>query len=230
MSEIKVTNDSDNSNISNTANSSYRELAPNYDNIDKINIKEIKPTIKNINENIYEEDLSFIIEELINIYLNDLNKGIKTKTRKKNFLNYINNNEINLQEIYYWLLNNQNNPNSIYLLGYFNYHGIVTNINKEKTFELYQKAAKLENIAAQLDLAAIYMDEKDKKDYEKAYELFKKLTEKENPNAINMLGYCYDYGFGIDVNKQKAVELYQKAADLGNSDALINLEVYEIFN
>ncbi|RGB29650.1 hypothetical protein C1646_672286 [Rhizophagus diaphanus] len=229
MSEIKVTNDSDNSNISNTTNSSYGELVPNY-KIDKINIKEIKPSIKYINENIYEEDLSFIIEELINIYLNDLNKGIKTNIRKKNFLDYINNNEINLQEMYYWLLNNQNNSYSIYLLGYFNYHGIETNINKEKTFELYQKAAKLENIVAQLDLAAIYIDERDKKNYEKAYELFKKLTEMENPNAINMLGYCYDYGFGIDVNKQKAVELYQKAADLGNSDALINLEIYEIFS
>ena len=58
---------------------------------------------------------------------------------KKQVLNYICNYKIILQEIYNWLLNNQNNSNSIYLLGFFNFHGIVTDINKQKAFELYQK-------------------------------------------------------------------------------------------
>ena len=34
-----------------------------------------------------------------------------------------------------------------------------------------------------------------------------------------MLGYCYYHGIGISVNKQKAIELFQKAANLGNSTA-----------
>ena len=34
-----------------------------------------------------------------------------------------------------------------------------------------------------------------------------------------MLGYYYSYGIGTNVNNQKAFELYQKAANLGNSIA-----------
>ena len=43
-----------------------------------------------------------------------------------------------------------------------------------------------------------------------------------------MLGYCYSEGVGTDVNKEKAFELYQKAANLGNDVAQYNLAlVYE---
>ena len=38
-----------------------------------------------------------------------------------------------------------------------------------------------------------------------------------------MLGYCYDVGIGTNVDKQKAVKLYQKAANLGDSTAQYNL-------
>jgi TPR repeat protein len=105
---------------------------------------------------IYEKDLSIIIDKLINLHLNDLNKGIKHDERKQHILNYID-----------WLLYHQNNSNAIYLLVYFNYHGIETKINKQKAIELYQTAAELENIVAQFDLAIMYLDEKDEKNYYK---------------------------------------------------------------
>jgi hypothetical protein len=38
---------------------------------------------------IYEKDLSIIIDKLINLHLNDLNKGIKHDERKQHILNYI---------------------------------------------------------------------------------------------------------------------------------------------
>jgi len=38
-----------------------------------------------------------------------------------------------------------------------------------------------------------------------------------------MLGYFYNYGIGTSIDEQKAVELYQKAASLGNSVAQHNL-------
>ena len=38
-----------------------------------------------------------------------------------------------------------------------------------------------------------------------------------------MLGYCYCKGIGINIDKQKAVELYQKAANLGDEVAQYNL-------
>jgi hypothetical protein len=45
--------------------------------------------------------------------------------------------------MYNWLLNNQYNSNSIVFLGIFNHLEIVTNIDKQKAFELYQKADNL---------------------------------------------------------------------------------------
>src|SRR6185436_19413336 len=108
----------------------YEESNKIIQNFDKVDINEIKPTIQNINENIYEEDLSIVVDELINLTFNDLSKGNEDIVRKKHILNYINEHNISLQEIYNWLLNNQYHSNSIYLLGYFNYHGIVTDNNK----------------------------------------------------------------------------------------------------
>ena len=46
------------------------------------------------------------------------------------------------------------------MLGYFNYHGIETNIDIQKVFELYQKAVTLEKNLAQYNLANIYIDGK----------------------------------------------------------------------
>ena len=66
---------------------------------------------------------------MINLYFKELNKGIEQRVRKQNILNHINDYKINLQEIYNWLINNQTSSNSIYLLGYFNYHGIGTDVD-----------------------------------------------------------------------------------------------------
>src|SRR5262249_30189716 len=97
-------------------------------NFDKINIKETEPTIQHINETIFEEDFSIVIDELVNLYFEEVNKGIEQRLRMQHILDYINNLKINLQELYNWLLVNQNDSNSIYLLGYFNYHGIEIGI------------------------------------------------------------------------------------------------------
>src|SRR5436309_8635476 len=75
----------------------------------------------------------------------DLLNKIDNKSEKHEILNFLNNHNITSQEIYNWLLNNQNNSNVIFLLGEFNYLGIGTSINNQKAFELYQKAANLGN-------------------------------------------------------------------------------------
>ncbi|RIA79450.1 hypothetical protein C1645_840659, partial [Glomus cerebriforme] len=35
--------------------------------------------------------------------------------------------------------------------------------------------------------------------------------------------YCYESGIGTKINRRRAFELYQKAADLGNARGIINL-------
>src|SRR5947208_314471 len=125
-----------NTSISNINNSLYGEFIQNFN---KMDMKEIEPTIQNINESIYEEELTIVVDELNNLYFKMANEGKEEHVRKQHILDYINNHKINLQEIYSWLLNNQNNSNqnnsnSNWLLGYFNYHGIETNINMQKAF------------------------------------------------------------------------------------------------
>jgi len=131
------------------------QLDQNFYKVEDIN--EIGPTTQGIKETIFEEDLSIVIDELINLYFEEVNKGKERKVKKQFVLDYFNVHKINLQEIYNWLLNNQTNSNFIYLLGHFNYHGIGININKKNAFELYQKAAELESILAQYELTLMYI-------------------------------------------------------------------------
>ncbi|UZO03010.1 uncharacterized protein OCT59_023423 [Rhizophagus irregularis] len=193
-------------------------------NFFKVNILEIEPTIQDIKENILEEDLIIVVDKLVNLYFEEINKGKEVNARKKFVLDYLNDYKINLQEIYCWLLNNQTYSNSIYLLGYFNYHGIGIDINMQNAFKFYQKATELENIVAQYEVANMYMDgEGTDEDYEKAFELTIDLAKRNYSCGINLLGYCYEHGIGTDVNEQKVFELYERAADLGNAKGLNNV-------
>ncbi|GBC06383.1 hypothetical protein RclHR1_00680027 [Rhizophagus clarus] len=224
MSEKQTQDDISSSNI----NDSLYEISQIIQNFNKINIKGIEPTTTNINKNIFDQDLSIVIEELVGLILKELNEGVYNEVIKKHVINFIIDHGIISQEIYNYLLNNQNNSNFIYLLGYFYYHGIETNIDMQKAYELYQKAIKLNNnnVVARLDLAEMYIlgkgVESNQINRNKAFELSKKLAEEGIPNAINKLGYCYEKGIGTYADWQKAFEFYQKAAELGNSTGINN--------
>ncbi|GBB88834.1 hypothetical protein RclHR1_15440005 [Rhizophagus clarus] len=218
---MRVIKDSDKINILNNLS---HELPQIIQNFNKMDIKEIEPTTQNIVENIYEEDLSIVINELVNLYFSMANEGKEEDVRKQHILNYIDDHKINLREIYYWLLNHQDDSNSIYLLGYFNYYGIETEISKDKALSFYKKAVELENDVARYNLAKMYLDGDGVEiNHVMVFELSKKLADKEYLAGINRLGYCYDCGIGTDVDVQKAFELYQKGANLGNSIAQYNV-------
>jgi TPR repeat protein len=73
---------------------------------------------------------------------------------------------------------------------------------KTKLFEMYQKAASLGSKPARLTL--MYANDDDD-------ELDEKL---QNQIVHNMLQDCYYTGIAIDINKQKAFELFQEAAKI----------------
>ncbi|RGB36183.1 hypothetical protein C1646_814180 [Rhizophagus diaphanus] len=168
----------------------HEELSQIIKNFDKINIKEIKSTIQDIHENIFEEDLNIVINDLVNLYFKEINEGKDYNVRKQNILNYINNLKINLNEVISWLLNNQDDSNSIYLLGYFNYNGIGMDTNIQKSFELYQKAVDLENNAAQCELAIMYENgDGIKKDMNQAIYWYKKSAKQGYEYAQSKLKF-----------------------------------------
>src|ERR1043166_8575055 len=110
-----------------------------------------------------ENDFGIIVNEIIDIFNRFDNDSLKEEVLK-----YLNNHNITLQEIYNLLINNQNNSNAIVILGEFNCFGIGTNVDKKKAFELWEKAANL-----------------------------------ENPMGLNDLGFCYSHGIGTDVDLVK---------------------------
>ncbi|RGB40164.1 hypothetical protein C1646_753643 [Rhizophagus diaphanus] len=163
-------------NLLNTNNLSH-EFSQIIQNFNKLNIKEIKPTIENIKENTF---LSNIIDELVDLIFKELNKGNDDEPIKQHIFDYFDNQKIILQEFYNWLLYNQDNSNSIFLFGYFNYYGIGTDFDKQMALKLYHKAAELENKVAQLNLANVHIyglgiD----KNYNLAFNLSEKLAEEE---------------------------------------------------
>ncbi|POG71367.1 hypothetical protein GLOIN_2v1774941 [Rhizophagus irregularis DAOM 181602=DAOM 197198] len=127
-----------------------------------------------------------------------INEG---KDAHKYIFDYFNSHNIKSHEIYNWLLNNQNDLDSIFLLGYFNYIGIEFTDNKNYSSGMNYLGYFCED--------GIWI----KKD---TFKLSKQSTEGEYIGGIRELGYCYSYGTGTSVNKQESFKLYQQAADLGD--------------
>src|SRR5204863_10110556 len=124
------------------------------------------------------------------------------------------------QEIYNWLLNNHDNSYYIDLLGNFYYFGIGISINKQKAFELFQKAAEGEYPPGIAQLGYCYQNGIGTSiNGHKAFELYQRAANLGSIPGTDQLGYCYKNGIGTDINKKKAFELYQKAANLEYSIA-----------
>lgn len=69
----------------------------------------------------------------------------------------------------------------------------------------------------------------DQKQYVKSLALFKDAEKYGNTDAYYMIGEHYYYGYAIAENRNKACEYYNKAAELGNINAMNDLGViYEI--
>ena len=59
--------------------------------------------------------------------------------------------------------------------------------------------------------------------YGDALPLFEQAAAHENADSLNMLGYMYQYGEGVEKDTAKALEYYQQAISLDNAAAAFNL-------
>ncbi|UZO03879.1 uncharacterized protein OCT59_024280 [Rhizophagus irregularis] len=193
---------------------------------DKINLKEIDPiTVLNKREKLsFEKGFDIIVDETNNLIFKLLSKGIGWQSLEDQVIDYFNNHNINLQEIYNWLLYYQNDSNSIFLFGYFNYRGIGTNVNKKKAFNLFIDESKKNHILAQHFTRDCYeYGNGTIKSKKLAIEYYEKVANKNFPYGQFETGYCYFHGIGTKKDLKKAFYWYDKAVNNGNIVAMYNL-------
>ncbi|UZO03910.1 uncharacterized protein OCT59_024310 [Rhizophagus irregularis] len=202
------------------------KLSQIFQHFDKINIKEIDPiTVSKEREKLsFEKGFDIIIDKVNDLIFKLLNKGIEGKVAKERVIEYFNSYNVNSQEIYTWLSNNQNVSNSIFLLGYLNYYGIEIIRNNKKAFNLFTNASEKDHILAQTYVGECYQYGYGTIKNEKlAFEYYEKVANKDFANGQLRIGYLYYNGIGIKKDLKKSIHWYENAANNGNIMAMHNL-------
>lgn len=90
------------------------------------------------------------------------------------------------------------------------------NENFQVALEYFEKSASQNDFLATFKLGSIYLSGESiiQQDYSKARQYFERGAEIEHGESMLKLGDIYWYGYGVTVDKQKAVELYKKAYSL----------------
>ena len=97
--------------------------------------------------------------------------------------------------------------------------------NYKKALALARRSAEMFSAIGQLQMGYLYDGGYAdlEKDEEEAFRWFKLAADQNHPEALNALASCYFNGDGVSQDFDKAFDLYQRAADLGLSDALVNV-------
>jgi TPR repeat protein len=212
----------------NTNNSGSRgELSKLIQNFNKMDTKEINNILASNKQEKFstEKDFNIIVDEINDLIYKSHDKGTEGELAKEQVIEYFNNYNINSQEIYNWLLNNQvTNSNSIFLLGYFNFYRNETSRNYEKAFKLFINASEKNHTLAQYFVGVCYFNGYGIMKNEKlALKYFEITANKNLTRGQKDTGYCYKIGIGIKKDLNKAFYWYEKAANNGNIMAMHNL-------
>lgn len=118
----------------------------------------------------------------------------------------------------------KNHAKAMNTLGNCYYNGNGVNKDLKKSFELYQRSAKLGWAKGQFNIGmSYYYGNGINQDYEQAVVWWKKAADQGLADAQHNLGICYKNGRGVDVDLDKAVYYFEQAASNGNIQAMVSL-------
>lgn len=98
-------------------------------------------------------------------------------------------------------------------------NGTGTPVDSIKARAWFVKGAETGIRTSQTNAGYLYIALEGHENYEKAFYWLSKASEQNSPNALEMLGMCYENGWGTEVNLPKAQECYRKSYQLGNEYA-----------
>ncbi|WP_300383756.1 tetratricopeptide repeat protein [Clostridium sp.] len=171
---------------------------------------------------IYEEEENIEIS-LLN-YLKGHNNGDLKATQKLGIM-YYNGEGVEKDEEkalkYMEIAIEGEDPHSLYVIGV-----VYLNRDREKGLEYLKKAYKKGSHYAAEILASEYLLEllnnKEVKE-EEILEYINFAVEKDLPDSIYYYGLAHIYGIGLDINTEKAFELFIKAANKGSEKSMLKL-------
>ncbi len=125
-------------------------------------------------------------------------------------------------------LADEDNAYANYRLGLLEYNGDYKGYPRYyEAFNYFKKAALNNHPSAYWMMGNMILKEKVHTDNkEQAFEYFTKAKELGNIAAINSLGLCYKFGFGVKKNINKALDYFKDAANKGYAYGLNNLGIY----
>ncbi|CAI2161825.1 17633_t:CDS:2 [Funneliformis geosporum] len=198
-----------NNTIDSSINNSFRgQMTQLYEIFDQMDTNDLI-------EYFSEEDLSKVVDEIVDFIFKELNEGKAFILDKKPALDFFSRQKFSPRQIYNWLTRNHKDSNSIFLLGYFNFFGIETSENYKKAYESFMSIEEH-------DLALIYVGKcyEDgygiNEDKTAAFEYYEKAANKNFTVGQSKIGYFYYNGIGVVKDLKNAVDWYEKASNLGN--------------
>ncbi|WP_313044218.1 tetratricopeptide repeat protein [Acinetobacter sp.] len=105
-------------------------------------------------------------------------------------------------------------------LGNFYENGIYVDKNLDSALKYYAEAGNENYIPAIYNVGRVRLEQGY---YTEAASIFKEIENDNFAPAFNLIGVMYNYGYGYDVDLEKALKYYKKAALLGNPDAQFNI-------
>jgi len=128
--------------------------------------------------------------------------------------------DVNKAIVYFEKGSKANDVAAIVTLGYDYVMGIGLKENKAMAMKYFKRGANLGDAVCQYNMATYYYN---KQKFKEAAKWYKKSADQDYPDALNLLGSMYENGQGVEKDRQKAYDLYKKAADKGNVYAINNV-------